>query len=223
MFSVENLTKIMAEKISSELKLDNDRKEVIAYGFFALLNTLSSIALVAIFGLIFGVLIEALIISFTGAILRKYSGGAHASSPWACTLIGTIITIGEALLISFIISPLINLKLIIFLGVIVFICSYYIIIKLAPVDSAAKPIRTQKKKDRMKKGSILILDVYVIVVILNFILYLFTQENRFLVFTLCIYGGTLWQVFTLTRGGHLTVYKIDAFLDQILIFKRRRK
>jgi accessory gene regulator B len=218
---MEKLTNNIAENISLELKLDNDNKEIIAYGAFALLHMALSIVLVVIFGWMFSVLIEALIVSFTGSILRKYSGGVHASSPGICAATGTIIAVGLASLICFIIAPLINLKLIIFLGLPVFVWSYYIMHKLAPVDSAAKPIKTQKKRERMKKGSILILVAYLVIVVLNVIMYLLIQEKKFLIFSLCIYGGTAWQAFTLTRSGHLSFSKIDAFINQILTFIRR--
>lgn len=216
MFSIEKLTNNIAEKVGSELGFDNDRKEVIAYGTFALFHTMLSIVLVIIFGLFFSVLVEALIVSFTISILRKYSGGAHANSPGTCAIIGTMVAIGQSLLIAYVMIPLINLKPIILLGLLTFVWSFYIIFKLAPVDSEAKPIKTQKKRARMKKGSILVLDVYLVIVVLNIIMNLITHEKRFLVFSMCIYGGTAWQAFTLTRGGHLIMQKIDAFLNQIL-------
>jgi accessory gene regulator B len=215
MFSMEKLTKNIAETIGSELKLDNDRKEIIAYGTFALLHMALSIVLVIIFGRMFGVSIEALIVSFTGSILRKYSGGAHASSPGICAAAGTVVAVGQALFICFILTPLINLKLIIILGLLIFLWSFYIIYKLAPVDSDAKPIKTQKKRERMKKGSILILGTYLVIAVLNIIMYLLIHEENFLIFSLCIYGGIAWQAFTLTRGGHLIFSKIDAFINQI--------
>jgi accessory gene regulator B len=221
MFSIEKLTNNIAENISSELKLDNDRKEIIAYGAFALLHMVLSIVLVIIFGWMFGVSIEALIVSFSGSILRKYSGGVHSNSPGICAATGTILAVGQALLISYMIAPLANLNLIILLGLLTFAWAYYVIYKLAPVDSAAKPIKTLKKRERMKKGSMLILDAYLVIVILNIVLYSLIKEETFLVFSLCIYGGTVWQAFTLTRGGHLAFSKIDAFINQISTFIRR--
>lgn len=220
---MEKLTNNIAEKVGSELGLDNDHKEIIAYGAFALLQTLLSIVLVVIFGLLFGVLPEALIVSFTAIILRKYSGGVHASLPWTCASISTIVVIGQALLISCLTTPLIDLKIFILLGLLTFAWCYYIIFKLAPVDSDAKPIKTQKKRERMKKGSILVLDTYLVIVALTAIIYLLTHEKRLLVFSTCIYGGTAWQAFTLTREGHLTVHKMDAFLIKIFTYLRRRK
>ncbi|SKA88776.1 accessory gene regulator B [Clostridium sp. USBA 49] len=213
---MENLTNSIAEKISSELGLDNDSKEVIAYGTFALIQTLLSIFLVVIFGAVFKVLIESLIVSFTISILRKYSGGAHASSPGICTAIGTIIAVGFAFIIYFIIAPLFNINLTIFFGLLTFSWSYYIILKLAPVDSISKPIKTQKKKERMKKESILVLGIYLIIVLINIIIYILIHNKSFLIFSICIYSGITWQTFTLTYKGHIAFLKIDSFFNKLL-------
>lgn len=223
MFNMEKFTENIAEKVGSELGFDSDRKEVIAYGAFALLHTMLSIVLVIIFGWIFGILTEALIVSFTISILRKYSGGAHANSAGTCAIIGTLVAVGQSLLISSVMAPLVDLKLFILLGLLTFVWSFYIIFKLAPVDSYAKPIKTQEKRSRMKKGSILVLDVYLVIIVLNIIMNLITHEKVFLIFSMCIYGGTAWQAFTLTHRGHLTMQKIDAFLNQLLTYLRRRK
>lgn len=222
MFSMEKLTNNIAEKISSELGLDNERKEVIAYGIFALLQTILAMAVTIIIGYICGVWFEALIISLAASILRKYSGGVHASSPGTCAYLGAIIIVGLALGISIVIKPFLDIKVVLILGLIGFIYSYYVINKLAPVDSAAKPIRTEKKRERMKKGSILILVNYIFIVFISIILYLFTGEKKLLVFSLCIYGGTVWQAFTLTSIGHLIINKIDSFLNQIVFYGRRK-
>lgn len=223
MFNIEKLTNNVANKISLELGLDNDHKEIIAYGIFALFHTMLSIFLVVIFGLLFGVWVEALIVSLTVSILRKYSGGVHASTPGICAFAGTIIIIVIALLISFVIAPSINLIIVIFLGLLTFAYSFYLIYKLAPVDSAAKPIKTEKKRNRMKKGSILVLNTYMLIVVLSIIMYINTAEKGFLVLSICIYGGIVWQAFTLTSAGHLIFRKIDAFFYHILINKRGEK
>lgn len=217
---MENLTNIIAGKIADELKLDNDNKEIIAYGTFALMQIALSIVLIIVFGIIFKVLNEALIISFAGSILRKYSGGAHASSPGKCAIIGTFICIGLALLFSLLIGPLTNSSIIVSLGLVIFSLSYYFIYKLAPVDSLAKPIKTNKKKIRMRKRSIFVLSIYLIIVVINIVMSTYYRDRIFLIYSLCIYGGVVWQVFTLSTPGHRTMNKIDTFLDQILKFRR---
>ena len=131
-----DIINVVCEKISNnianELELDNEKKSVINYGIFAFIQMSISIIFVFIFGIIFNVATEALIITFTISILRKSSGGVHASTPSICTIIGTIVGVGFALLIKLIEF---NLIFVIILGLVVFIWSYITINKLSPVDS----------------------------------------------------------------------------------------
>ena len=217
---MEKLSNNIANKVASELTLDENNREVIAYGTFALMQMLLSITLVFLFGLLFHVAFEALIISFTGSILRKYSGGAHASSPGICTFIGTIVCVGQAVLISLLISSVANFKFVIALGVVIFIWSYYIIYKLAPVDSASKPIVKEEKRKRMKKGSIILLSLYLIITVFLILFYISSVEKKLLFYALCLYAGILWQAFTLTSPGHLLIGKVDTFLSQKIIKRR---
>lgn len=212
---MEKISNNIANKVALSLSLDNDNREVIAYGAFALMQMSLSIIFVFLFGLLFHVVFEALIISFAVAILRKYSGGVHASSPWICTLIGTIVCVGQAILISLLKSSVVNLKLVITLGVVVFIWSYYKIYKLAPVDSIAKPIVKEEKRKRMKKGSIILLSIYLIITVMFILFYISSGEKKLLIYALCLYSGTLWQSFTLTTPGHLLIGKVDTFLNHI--------
>lgn len=220
---MEKLTNNIADRVAAEFKLDKDNRDIIAYGTFAIMSIALSIIFVIIFGLIFHVMIEALIICFAGSILRKYSGGAHASSPGRCIAIGTFICIGQALLFTFLIGSVITLSLFIFLGIGVFALSYYLIYKLAPVDSSAKPIKTKEKKIRMKKGSIIILGAYIIIAVINTAIYIILRDKSFLIYSLCIYGGVAWQTFTLTRVGHSIINSIDDFLNHILAIKKGGK
>lgn len=218
---MENLSNSIANKVASELNIDNDKKEVIAYGAFALIQTFLSIFLVGIFGFIFHVAIEALIVLFTASILRKYSGGAHASSPGNCTSIGVIICIGQALLISFIVNNWINFKIALMIELMIFIWSYYMVYKLVPVDNPSKRIKSEEKRKRMKKGSFIILSIYFIIVIFIMILYFNIKKVTLPVYALCIIGGIMWQIFTLTKSGHLILAKIDIFLKYLLNIGRK--
>lgn len=210
---MEKVANNIANKVAVELNLDNDNREVVAYGTFAFLQMVISIGLVFLFGLVLHIASEALIISFTASILRKYSGGVHASSPNVCTFIGIIVCVGQALLISFLLALGVNLSLVIILGAVIFIWSYYVIYKLAPVDSVAKPIVKEEKRKRMKKGSIIVLSVYLIFSIFFILLYINMKESKLIFYALCLYSGVLWQVFTLTDEGHLLIGKIDTFLN----------
>lgn len=218
---MENLSNSIANKVASELNMDKDKKEVIAYGTFVLLQTFISIFLVSIFGYMFHVAMEAVIILFTASILRKYSGGAHAGSPGNCTFIGVVICVGQALLISFIVNVWIDVKITLILELIVFVCSYYIVYKLVPVDNPSKLIKSEAKRKRMKKGSFIILSIYMIIVTFIMVLYFNIKKTAILLYALCIIIGIAWQIFTLTKSGHLVLTKIDMFLKYLFNIKRK--
>jgi len=217
---MEKLSNSIANKVASELSLDDDKREVIAYGAFALMQMVLSIIFVFLCGLLFHVAFEALIISFTASVLRKYSGGVHSSSPGICNFIGTIVCVGQAVLISLLISPLVNLKAVIILGVLISVWSYFIIYKLAPVDSLSKPIVKEEKRKRMKKGSIILLSVYLIITVIFILFYISSGDRKLLFYVLCIYSGILWQAFTLTALGHLLISKVDLFLNHKIKIRR---
>lgn len=213
---MEKMANNFAKYLASELKLDNDKKDIMAYGTFAILQTGISIFFAFIVGFLFNCQIETLIVSFTVSILRKYSGGAHASSPERCVILGTILCVGQAITAKYLIEPFANIYVVVFIGTIIFVWAYTAIYRLAPVDSPKKPIKTVKKRERMRKGSFVILGIYLFIIIINSILYLYTGLAFFIIYSLCIYIGVLWQVFTLTHIGHLLFTKIDIFLKNII-------
>ena len=75
-----------------------------------------------------------------------------------------------------------------------------------------KPIKKRGKIKRLKRGSIIILSIYMLLVFINVIIYYIKDMNLMLVYSSCIYVGILWQVFTLTKYGHVVVNKIDSLL-----------
>lgn len=206
MLKLENLCNKISNYISQELNLDNNRKAIINYGIFAFMQMIICILLVMIFGAIFNVFFEAIIVSFTVSILRKSSGGVHASSPKACAVIGTISSILMAKISQ---NIQVDFKRLIIWGIIIFIWAYYFIYKLAPVDSIAKPIKNLEKRKRLKKNSIIILSTYLIIIIINFTYLYFIKNESSLIYISCIYMGILWQVFSLTKSGHLLLGKLD--------------
>ncbi|MFU7514280.1 accessory gene regulator ArgB-like protein [Clostridium sp. HCS.1] len=217
--NLELLSKKISNDLKEELKLDEDKRSIIEYGIFAFFQMGLSILLVAIVGLIFNVMFEALIISFSGAILRKFSGGAHASTSINCSILGVLISVIPAYILQ---KIFLNVNYTTIIGVLLYIISLIIIYKLAPVDSPNKPIKKKEKIKRLKRGSIIILSIYMIVVFINISIYYIKDINSLLVYCFCIYVGILWQVFTLTKYGHIIVNKIDSLLIKILKIIRRK-
>lgn len=217
MFWIEKMSNNVASKIASMQKMDKKQEQIIAYGAFNMFQMIWGIVLVVVFGIIFDVLIEALIISFTISFLRKYSGGVHASSPNICAIIGAATASGFALIINGI-GDYFHIKLVVLIGVVCFVFSYYIIYKLAPVDSPAKPIKKVETRKRLKKNSVLVLHFLLAINIILLNIYWKFGSRYLLTSVLCICFGAVWQCFTLTNIGHLIMNKIDFFIRKI-IFK----
>lgn len=208
MFNCENLCIKVTEIISKELGYDEDKKAVINYGIFAIIQVTLSIVSIVFLGLIFGVAMEALIILFSISILRQASGGAHASTPSSCLIIGTVYSLAGALICK---NLNISAELMIIVGVVIFFLAYFILWRLAPVDSIAKPINNNLKRHALKKKSIYILSFYLILELINFSIFYFVDGNGLLVYNQCINFGILWQTFSLTKIGHEVLGKMDSF------------
>ncbi|WP_432661785.1 accessory gene regulator B family protein [Wukongibacter baidiensis] len=211
MSRIESLSNNIALKIAKILELDEDRQEIIAYGAFSLIQTIWSIGLVMAFGLLFKVFWEAVIISFAGALLRKYSGGAHATSPSRCAVIGVIISVGPALIldkISIYTSPI----YIIIYALLTLAFTYYIIYRYSPVDTPNKPITKDETKKRLRKSAFKMIHFYFIVITILFICYSKEKSYIYLKFIVSICTGMLWQDMTLISLGHYIVSKLDAIL-----------
>jgi len=216
MHLIQTISNKFAQKVSAELNYDSEKQEVIAYGAFALLQMIFSIALVILFGWIFGVLIEALVISFSTSILRKYSGGVHATSAVICIIIGTVACVGFGLLAN--ISLFSQIPILVGLVMIVFVFSFATAIKKAPVESENKPI-SDRRKVAMKKGTLILLGIYLLIII-GLLLGFWLSKNRiFAILAVCVSIGSAWQMFTLTKFGEIILGKIDQLLNKILTFK----
>ena len=169
-----------------------------------------------ILGIILKVLVQALIVSFSWALLRKYSGGAHASAPNRCAGIGAVETNVLALIVNKV-FPLFSIEVIGFILILSMASSYYIVNKLAPVDSEAKPIVKLETKKRLKRNSIRLCTA---VIIILGIIY-FEGGNKFFLSTIeALFLGVMWQASTLTAKGHQLLYTIE---DALNILQRRKK
>lgn len=220
MSKIETISEGVSSIISEKLSLNNDEKEVIAYGTFIFIQTSISILMIAFLGAVVGVLFESMVISFTAATLRKFSGGAHAKSPINCALIGMLIFVGLALLVK---HKLINLEFI-YLNVIIFVeyvFALYVMIKYSPMGSVNKPLKKETTRKRLKAQSIKLVFVLLASCIILLSIYTQTDSTYLLTIAVCIATGVVWQSITLVSLGHFIIEKLDLVLGGTNKFIRR--
>ncbi len=204
---MEQAAKRVASKIAYSLNYDNEKEEIITYGLIGVFQIFINILIVIILGLLLKVCIEALIITFSVVLLRKYSGGVHAKSLETCIAISVFYSITFGVLSKYIISPIINHNIIInvLIIIIVYLLSFIIIYLRAPVDSPNKPIKSEKKIKRMRKNSFIILYLYLIISII--ILFIPTNKIDIISYGISLLFGILWQIMTLTKFGYYFINK----------------
>jgi accessory gene regulator B len=220
MSKIEQLSGIVANKLSKTLLVDNDKEEILAYGAFVLFQTVLSILMVVLFGILFDVLFEALIISFSASLLRKFSGGAHANSPINCAIIGMILFGGQAIILKILISR-INYLFLILIVIIAFLYTYRIIIKYSPVGTSTKPLKNEKTRKRLKRKSINF--VTTLFILSFFIILVYVQTSKIYLLTIIsgISMGIVWQSITMVSLGHKIIDGFDKFLGGTNRFLRR--
>jgi len=207
---MEKLARKLARNISSTLSYDEEKEAVIAYGLMALIQVSATVLLVLLLGLAIGAPVEAMIVCFSASILRKYSGGAHADTAELCTLISGVYCTLTAFLSKHLLASIYSPAFMAAAALIVFILSFIIVYRFAPVDSPNKPIKTVRKRQRMRKGSLLILGFYVALSVTFFILSY--KYGLFRSYGISMLFGVSWQVFTLTQVGNNFIERLNHIL-----------
>lgn len=193
------------------LDFDDDTEEVVIYGATNIIQITISFLLAIAIGFLFGVLYESVLFTFIVSMLKKYSGGAHASSPGRCLFIGSAISVGFSLLISKILCKQ-NIWSITFLAIVGIVISIYIIIKKAPVDSEKKPITGDKMRQRLKRNSIVTILIFSIVMVIALFIFKVSSNIAYIKIFECIGIGVLWQSITLTNPTIKFLHRVDSLL-----------
>ncbi|HAN20935.1 MAG: hypothetical protein A2Y15_02960 [Clostridiales bacterium GWF2_36_10] len=206
---MEKIAKKIADNIGVNLKFDNEKVAVMAYGLTAIFQLLIIFFIVSILGIIGNFWIEGMIIFILVGLLRKSTGGAHSSTFTGCLIFSIFFISLMSLLCRYLYNPnLIYLYL--SFSIIVFAWSFYITYKKAPVASPRKPITNPKKIYKLRRNSLITLTLFFLTTIF---LYYFTEDyNRHFGFGLSITMSVLWQTFMLTKKGHKFMNIIDRKL-----------
>lgn len=158
---------------------------------------------------------EALTFSISASILRKYSGGVHASSPSRCVIIGTFSAALAGILINNIFYTINSITVAVISGAII-IFAFTTVLKNAPVDSIKKPIKNIEIRKQFKRKSIFVIFIFSFIIIILFILNEKFSELYYIKLIESIGVGVLWQTITLTKNGINFLNKVDSALKYII-------
>lgn len=200
--------------LEDNLDLDKDNVEVIEYSLELIIHTLISTILVLIASWLLGSFKESVIVLSIIFLLRSFSGGAHCSSAYRCTLLSVLI-IPLLGFIAAIASNYFDITIAFISTVLCFLLSAFTVFKLAPVDSPNKPITSPIHIQRLRFLSFLFL---IFLALLQFYLVIFEYYSISSI-VIAINLSVIWQAFMLTKIGHVFIGFIDLFF--IYAFKKR--
>ena len=213
---IEKASKVIASKTSTTLDLDKDQQEVLEYGALSFLQSLISIVLLTLFGMLFHSLLEILVISLTAALLRQYSGGVHATSSNRCTIL-SLFFFGLLSLFAKYFSALYVQNHAIIFQVFTLLVVTVLLYKFAPTDSPNKRITNPEKKLKLKRASFkFVLFLFLITLCLWFIHFKFNNAVAIKII-IYIHIGMLWQALSITSFMKLIVSKLDSLLIKLKI------
>ncbi|MCR4442685.1 MAG: accessory gene regulator B family protein [Peptococcaceae bacterium] len=181
------LSTSISEYMARELKFDEEKKAIIAYSLDSLFLYLIGYAVVIAIGWLIGITTATFFALITGDVLRKLSGGAHFSTPYRCLLFSAAAypAVSWASVRAFSLWGREPLSW----AYMLFICfaCLVIVFVFAPVDSAAKPIVSDKFRKKLKRLSIIAL--------MGFSVGVFLLKNTYIAYS--ITAGMTLQSLTL--------------------------
>ncbi len=142
-------TEIAKWCLHDEMKISNEQKEILIYGYTLLLENIYKTIILLIIALFTGTLWETLLIIGSFALLRCFSGGIHCRSSLGCTL-GMVGVWVVGLIVSRIELPLIVL---IMMGVII----VWTVLRYAPRSTRNNPIQSKKVWRQKRIGSLVVM------------------------------------------------------------------
>ncbi len=208
---MEKLAKKLASDIALSLEYDKEKEAVIAYGLFGIFQIFLTTAMIILLGFIIGAPIEATILCFSVSLLKKYSGGVHVNTPGMCVFISAFICTLFAAASKWLLAGIYHPTPMLIAIVVIYLLSFVIIFKNVPVDSPNKPITSETKIRRMRRGSFTLITFYFLLSGLFYILSF--NRKEFGTYGISMLFGVAWQVFTLTTPGTLFMNGINHFIS----------
>lgn len=212
--SAEKVSIHLANILGKNLEKSDEEIAVLNYGLFVIIQAVYSIILILVVGLVTGLLKELVIISTFSAMMKRYAGGPHASTPNRCLSIGILIATAFAFLCRYFIEKLSIQHVMIFILVVI-ITGYYVLYLRCPVGSKEKPLKKESIRTRLRKKAFKLMNVYSFIVLSLFLIY--SIYNNYLIksILISILFGIILQIFTISKIGENIVMGLDKYLDKL--------
>lgn len=212
MVGVEDLSLRISKKLGEKTNKNEEEIAVLNYGIFVIIHMFLGILATIIVGLLTDTMLEMGIITLTSSLMKRYSGGTHATSPERCLIIGVLISfIFSQISIMFIYN--INTSYLMIFVFIILMLSYYILYRNCPVSSKNKQFNNEKRRILLRKKAFFTINIYTL--ILTLLLYYYIKLDILIAkqILVSVVLGLGIQVFVLTKYGKIIIEGMDKILN----------
>ena len=214
---MERLARKLAESIGASLGKSEDDVAVVAYGLIGILQFFAIFLLASAIGFAFAFWYEVVTVFLSVGFLRRLTGGAHSSGIYSCLVYSVFFVCSISALARYAL-PLLPFAANCGIVAAIFAFGYVMIALKAPVAPPNKPVRTEAKRKRLRKGAFTVLSVFLVLVVASLVVFGIWGESvtRLYAVGLSLALSTLWQITMMTGIGH----KFIAFFDGLFMRKK---
>lgn len=209
---VEQISLNLAKRLGNKLDKNEEEIAVLNYGLFFLIHTSIAILLTLLVGIVLGIFTEIMIISISAALLKRYSGGVHSSSPNRCVMSGLILSVIASFISKYMAINFDYINMVLF-EVIILIGSAFIFYKKCPVPSKNKPLKKESTRIKLRKKAFQMMFLYTIIIIVLCIVYSFKQIYWMKLVSFSIVMGIIIQTIAITKLGDLLINFFEKIFD----------
>ena len=142
---IANISKKLTDRLLLKSVIEQDSWEIYYFSIYQLILNAVNMTTILILGIVFNEIWQAILFIGAFAVLRKYAGGYHASTPLRCYLLTTFITITALSVMKYF-----EMKYFVYF-ILLFVSSVVILIA-SPVESENKPLDMIEKMLYRKKA-----------------------------------------------------------------------
>lgn len=204
---IPDLSCSIANYFGRELELDEDKTDILRYGFEVIIG--EGIKVISIFCMasLFGLTPYILVIFLTVGTYRLFSGGYHSETYGRCFIFSVLLFLGMGKMTQLLL-PYFKLSAaqVIILIFVVFVWSLWIAIKWAPAETPNKPL-AEGEKARQKKFSVIWVLLWFLVT--SFLALAFPGEQTGII-VLGMLLAHIFQSFSVTPLGFKVMRSLDT-------------
>ncbi|WP_206810682.1 accessory gene regulator ArgB-like protein [Paradesulfitobacterium ferrireducens] len=214
------LSHALAGYLGKQLGLDEDKTDVLRYGFEVILGESAKILVLFLFASFFDLTPYVLVSFLTIGSFRLFAGGYHSKTYGRCFVHSLVLFLGMGKLIQVIVQSFRPSGAWLFtLTLATFLLTFMAALKWAPAETPNKPLSLAEGK-RQKKLSLLWVGFWFILVSSVLLLIPLEKSTFIIVGTIMAH---MVQTFSVTPAGFKFLQSLDTLADKFIIQKNNER